>query len=252
MAADRRQLEALDEQRRKLLANIAHELATPLTSIRGFSETLLDPAIAVSEAERREYLGRIRGEAERLDLLTRDLLDLARLESGTVPLAVAPLDWAELCRNTVERFAPRFAAAGLALRWMGPLAEARIEGDGRRLEQVLENLLANALRYVPAGGSVEVRLDPPAAGAGAGAFALTVDDDGPGIAAGDLAQLFDRFYRADAARSTPGSGLGLAIVREIVQRHGGEVRAGNREPRGARFVVELPGAPPPAGPASCP
>jgi two-component system OmpR family sensor kinase len=161
MADDRRQVQAADDQRRKLLANISHELATPLTSIRGFAETLLDPSIQVSDEERTDYLHRVLDEAQRLDLLTRDVLDLARLEAGS-PLTLAPLDLAELSRNTVERFTAPFAAAGLKLDWRGPLDRAPIRGDGRRLEQVLDNLLMNALRYVPRGGRVEVALETPA------------------------------------------------------------------------------------------
>ena len=108
----------------------------------------------MSDDERGRYVRGVLEEARRLDRLIRDLFELARLEAGASPLALEPLDWTALCRNTVERFEPRFRDAGLSLRWQEPAAEAWIQADGHRMEQVLENLLVNTLRYVPAGGSL--------------------------------------------------------------------------------------------------
>jgi signal transduction histidine kinase len=241
MAADAGRLERADQERRRLLADISHELATPLTSIRGFAETLLNPDVSVNDAERADYLKRMLAESEKLDLLIRDLLDLARMEGGSAPLERTRLDWASLCRNTVDRFDPRFRAEGLTLRWTGPLEEAPVLGDGRRLEQLLDNLLENARRYVPRGGTVEVSLDRADAGV-PDRFRLTVRDDGPGFAPSDLPHVFERFRRGQASRDLPGSGLGLAIVAEIAQLHGGEVRAAHREPHGAILTVEIPAA----------
>jgi signal transduction histidine kinase len=236
LAAAREELGRAESQRSRLLADITHELSTPLTSIRGYVETLLDPAVPTSPEERAGYLRDVLDEAMRLDLLIQDLFDLVRLEAGATALKLERLDWAALCRNTTRRFEPRLREAGLALRWEREPGEAWVQADGRRMEQVVENLLVNALRYVPAGGAVVLSLEPAARGR----FRLTVSDDGPGIAAEDLPHVFERFYRADAVRSSSGSGLGLAIVREIVLRHGGEVRAEHARPRGATFVVELP------------
>ncbi len=243
IAGARDQLEATERQRRQLFADITHELATPLTSIRGYAETLLDPRVPVSEEERARYLSGVMDEARRLDRLIRDLFELARLEAGAAPLAREPLDWAALCRNTIERFAPRFRDARLALAWRPGLEEAWIEADGHRIEEVLENLLANALRYVPPGGSVEVALGRVSGGESR--FALTVGDDGPGLAPEELPHVFERFYRGAGAQAAGnpddrGSGLGLAIVREIVERHGGRVHAEPRVPHGLAIVVELP------------
>lgn len=236
LAAVREELGRAESQRSRLLADITHELSTPLTSIRGYVETLLDPAVPTTPEEREGYLRDVRDEARRLDLLIQDLFDLVRLEAGASALTLERLDWAALCRNTARRFEPRFREAGLTLRWAREPGEAWVRADGRRLEQVMENLLVNALRYVPAGGTVTLSL-----GRAAGdRFRLTVADDGPGLAPEDLPHVFERFYRADAVRSSGGSGLGLAIVREIVQRHGGEASAGRAEPRGAAFSVELP------------
>jgi two-component system sensor histidine kinase ResE len=177
-----------------------------------------------------------------MDLLIQDLLELTRLEAGAVSLATERLDWTALCRNTMQRFEPRFRAAGIQFLWDGPADETWLHADGRRLEQVLENLLVNVLRYVPKGGTVALSLEP-VADAKLPRFRLTVSDDGPGFPAADLPHVFDRFYRADLARSTGGSGLGLAIVQEIIRHHGGTVLAENRAPSGARIVVDLPGTP---------
>jgi signal transduction histidine kinase len=244
LAEARDRIEATERQRRQLFADITHELATPLTSIRGYAETLQDPHVPLSADERRRYERGVLEEARRLDRLIRDLFELARLEAGASPLVKERLDWAALCRNTVERFEPRFRAAGLHLDWNTELREAWVEADGHRLEEVLENLLANALRYVPEGGHVELGLERRE---GAGhRFRLTVHDDGPGIPDEELPHVFERFYRGTNVRGGSGSsddggsGLGLAIVREIVERHGGGVSAETRKPRGLAIHVELP------------
>lgn len=239
LAEAKRRVDESERQRKQLLADISHELATPLTSIRGYTETLLEPSVPVSDDEGFAYLRNILEEAQRMGLLIQDLLDLTRLETGAIALERVRLDWTELCRNTMGRFEARFKKAGLDIQWAGPIQPAGVLGDGRRLEQVLENLLVNALRYVPTGGTVTLSLEP-ARGAEEERLRLTVSDDGPGLPPENLPHIFDRFYRADAARSTAGSGLGLAIVKEIVRRHGGEVRAENRQPTGAAIVVELP------------
>ena len=163
---------------------------------------------------------------------------IAPITNGATQLSKEPLDWAALCRNTIERFAPRFRKAGLGLAWKESGREAWVFADGRRMEQVLENLLVNALRYVPHGGAVKARID-----AAPGALhRLTVSDDGPGIPAEELPLVFGRFYRgAGSAGGDPGgSGLGLAIVREIVERHGGSARAESNAPRGFAITIELP------------
>jgi signal transduction histidine kinase len=248
IAEARASLEENERQRRKLFADITHELATPLTSIRGYAETLLDPGVAVTAEERPRYLRGLLEEAARLDRLISDLFDLARLEAGASALHRERLDLAALGRHTVERFEPRFREAGLKLAWIEPPGPAWIEADGRRMEQVLENLLNNALRYVPRGGRVEVSLTPSGSGSGTGArHALHVADDGPGIPQGEMGHVFERFYRAEgigrpASADGKGSGLGLAIVKEIVERHGGTVRAESNDPHGLHIIVELPAA----------
>jgi signal transduction histidine kinase len=244
LGAARSQLESTSRQRRQLFANITHELATPLTSIRGYAETMLDPGVVVTDSERTRYMRGVLEESRRLDRLIHDLFDLARLEAGAAPLEMDRLDWVALCRNTVLRFERRFTEAGLRLRWQERVPEAWVRADGHRLEEVLENLLANALRYVPDGGSVELWLDRSPAGMKG--FQLGASDDGPGVGTEDLPHVFDRFYRgagarvSGASRDGGGSGLGLAIVREIIERHGGSVRAERREPHGLTILIEIP------------
>ncbi len=245
LGAARAELAAADQARRQLFADIAHELATPLTLIRGYSETLADRSVPMSPAEESRYLEHIHGAARRMDLLLHDLLDLARLEAGTVALECAPLDLAALAGNMAASYVARFAEAGVTLRTAGAGRAAWVMADGRRLEQVLTNLLENALRYVGAGGAVELRLETVGEG-GAERHVLRVEDDGPGFDERDLPHVFDRFYRGHNAGPVEGTGLGLSIVREIVTRHGGRCAAANRAPRGAVLQFDLPAIPAPA------
>jgi len=244
LAEARTRIAQNEDQRRQLFADITHELATPLTSIRGNAETLLDTGVRLTDEERAHFVRGVLEEAQRLDRAIRDLFELARLEAGATELQRERLDWVALCRHTAERFAPRFQEAHLRLQWHPATSEAWIYADGRRMEQVLENLLVNALRYVPPDGTVEMSL-APTNGSGNG-FQLEVRDDGPGVSPEELPHVFERFYRSASARGGGkardggGSGLGLAIVREIVERHGGRVSASTGHPRGLSIQVELP------------
>lgn len=234
-----------DETRRQLLADVSHELATPLTAIRGGAETLLDASVPLDDQGRARMLGDVLAASHRMEVLIEDLFDLTRLESGVVTLNAERIDWAELCHHLVDRYEGRFSDLGLRLQFAGPAEAAWVVADGRRLEQILENLLANALRYVTGPGRVKVVLKTVRGADGGGRHRLRIVDDGPGFPAGDLSRLFDRFYKSDRDRSSPGSGLGLAIVKELAQRHGGTVEAGNRDPgrgTGAVVTVELPAA----------
>jgi len=244
LAQARDELELHEQQRRQLFADITHELATPLTSIRATAETMLDPHVPLSDDERLRYVRGVLDESRRLDRLIRDLFELARLEAGATVLEMERLDWAALAWNTLERFTPRYTAAGLSLTLAQSPPEAWVRADGARLEQVLDNLLVNALRYVPQGGHVVLSLCRPESHRER--WRLTVCDDGPGLPADELPRVFERFYRGTASRSmldprhNGGSGLGLAIVREIVERHGGEVRARVSSPHGLAVEIELP------------
>ncbi|MFN0089837.1 MAG: sensor histidine kinase, partial [Acidimicrobiales bacterium] len=219
----------------QFLLSISHDLRTPLTSIRGYAEAILDGALDEPQHGARV----IRSEAARLERLVADLLELARLEARQFGLSPAPLDLARLAADGAAGFAPAAEAAG---RRITVRAEPTwVLADRDRLAQVIANLVENALRF--AASQVEVRAGPGPDGMGW----LQVADDGPGIAAEDLPHVFERLYvaRSRPRRKESGSGLGLAIVRELVAAMGGVVHAEAPPGGGARLVVRLPAVPTP-------
>jgi two-component system phosphate regulon sensor histidine kinase PhoR len=231
----RRRLEVL---RRDFVANASHELKTPVAAVRALAETLLTALPDDPEAGRR-FAGRIARETERLDALAGDLLDLSRVERGT--LDVEPVDLVGLVKEVVGGYADRAEERHIKLSTeLQPGVAMR--GDRAQLGLLLSNLIDNALRYTPAKGTVRVRLD-----AAEGRAILQVADNGEGIPADELPRIFERFYRVDKARTrqTGGTGLGLAIVRHVAEAHGGAVRAGSELGRGSTFTVTLPLAGPP-------
>jgi len=233
----RRRLEVL---RRDFVANASHELKTPVAAVRALAETLLTALPDDPEAGRR-FAFRIGREAERLDVLARDLLDLSRVERGT--LDVEPVDLVGLAKEVVGGYADRAEERRIRLETdLRP--DVAIRGDRAQLGLLLSNLVDNALRYTQAKGTVCVRLD-----AAEGRAVLQVADTGEGIPAGELPRVFERFYRVDKARArqTGGTGLGLAIVRHIAEAHGGAVRVESELGRGSTFTVTLPMVGPPAG-----
>ena len=231
----RRRLEVL---RRDFVANASHELKTPVAAVRALAETLLTALPDDPEAGRR-FAERIGREAERLDLLTRDLLDLSRVERGA--LDVEPVDLVGLVKEVVGGYADRAEERRIKLSTEVEPAVA-LRGDRAQLGLLLSNLIDNALRYTPAKGAVCVRLNAAESRA-----VLQVHDTGQGIPAGELSRVFERFYRVDKARArqTGGTGLGLAIVRHVAEAHGGTVRVDSELSRGSTFTVTLPVAGPP-------
>ncbi len=225
-----------DRARRQLLADVTHELRTPLTAIRGYAETLTLPAFAPDSPHGRHAVHVVDVEAQRLERLVNDLLDLARFDAGGAPLELADVPVSRLFTRVVDRHGLAAAAAGIAIHTaVAPDAET-VRGDERRLEQVLQNLTANALRHTPAGGQVSL-----AATRDADTVLLTIRDTGAGIDAAHLPYVFDRFYKADPARSDAGgTGLGLSIVKAIVERHGGAVRVTSTPGVATCFEVRLP------------
>ncbi len=216
--ADREKVRRLDEMKSELLSNLSHEMRTPLTSIQGFADFLLRGE-GLGE-EPRKYLGIISGEARRLGRLLEDFLGLARLEAGDVALVKEPFDPLELGDKVVRLLAPQAAARGATLRFFPGEGVTSLTADRDRVEQVLVNLVGNALRH--GGQGVKVAVAVQAAPDGRTLF--SVADDGHGIPEDELPRIFDRFYRGEAARASEeekGSGLGLALAREIVERHGG-------------------------------
>jgi signal transduction histidine kinase len=227
-----------DRVRRQLLADVSHELMTPLTAIRGYTETLAMPELPVDAATRARYFGIVEEETYKLEAIIGDLLDLAKVEGGGGELTIEPVAVAELFGRVADRHAPGLRSRGISLEIEAPDA-LELDGDPQRLEQAIQNLASNAIRHTPDGGRVELR-----AAEEGDMLRIAVRDTGPGIAPEHVGRIFDRFYKADASRTangtTSGSGLGLSIVRAIVERHGGRVNAANAPDGGAIFELRLP------------
>ena len=231
---DLTELQRLESVRRDFVANASHELRTPLTAIRGFAETLV--ASEVPEPERRKYLRVILDHAKRIDALIDDLLELSRLESETVALELERVELGPIVANVIENLSERFAERGVSTDG-SKLAAPPARADRRAVEQILYNLLDNAAKYTEPGGRVEVSALRD------GQFVrVTVADTGVGIPEADRARIFERFYRADKARSRElgGTGLGLSIVRHLVESLAGEIDVESTPGVGSRFSFTLP------------
>lgn len=228
MAAE---LAETDRHRRDLVANVSHELRTPITALQVQLENLVDGVSEPDPATFRVMLAQV----ERLGRLVKQLLDLSRLESGAVPLDRSEFRVEPLLSHAVREQQLQGVPVTVAVE-VEP-ADLTADGDPERVHQVVANLLENAVRYTPSGGQVDVRARRSATG-----VVIEVIDEGPGIPDDERARVFDRFYRADAARAAQdgGAGLGLAIARWIVDLHGGEIHPEPREPHGCRMVVTLP------------
>lgn len=230
MAAE---LEGVDRLRRDLVANVSHELRTPLTALRAVLENLVDGVAAADPATLRTMLS----QTERLCRLVDQLLDLSRLESGAVPLELCHFDVRDIVQQAVSEVtlhAPPVSVVPDTEN--GPAATL---GDPERIHQVIRNLLENALRYSPAGATILVRVRRSEQ-----YVRVEVIDEGPGISPEDAGRVFERFYRADEARSSAagGAGLGLAIAQWIIDLHGGRIWVEPAHPKGCCVVVELPWA----------
>jgi signal transduction histidine kinase len=232
------QLREVDQQRRRLFADLAHELATPAGAILGIADTLAEPALCPpgpeGDALRARLLKALAEEAQRLGALTRDLGELAHLEDPQIALRPVPDDLAAVAARVVERMNAAGGAPIITLR----AAPAPVTIDPGRIEQVLVNLLGNARRYSPAGASVEVQVAPlPGGGA-----EVSVRDHGPGVPEALLPRLGERLFRQDPSRDrrTGGHGLGLALARQIVLRHQGALHFQNAPDGGLLAQVRLP------------
>jgi two-component system sensor histidine kinase ResE len=228
------------QSQRDFVANVSHELKTPLTSIQGFAQAILDDTADTPEA-RRQAAQIIYNESAQMHRMALDLLDLARLEAGTADLKMSTVDVGVLLRSIVEKFLPQATKAGVNLQVDIPDDLPTLSADGDRLAQVFTNLVDNALKFTPAHG--QVTLSAKKVGA---ELELSVTDSGLGVESEALSRLFDRFYQADPSRAggeRHGAGLGLAIVKEIVQAHGGKIGVRSQVGHGTTFTIQLPLAP---------
>jgi len=235
LAARQAQLVEADRAPRQLLADVSHELMTPLTAIRGYAETLALPQFVPPSKEGQRAVKVIQEEGERIERLVKDLLDLARFEAGGISLEQDNVDVDEIFERASERNAKTAQDKGVEIV-IEPHDDIRMIGDPHRLEQAVQNLAANALRHTPPGGVVRL-----GASRGDGTVKITVSDTGVGIPPEHLPHVFDRFYKADQSRShAGGSGLGLSIVKAIVERHGGTVAVRSTQGVETTFEIVLP------------
>jgi two-component system phosphate regulon sensor histidine kinase PhoR len=232
---DLTRLKKLERTREEFVANVSHELRTPLSLIKGYAETLLDGAGQDPEVLSR-FLQIIDRNAERLRLLIEDLLTISELESGRVKLECQSIDLKPVIDKVLADYQARAAAKGTRLENRAP--SLLVHADANRLEQVLSNLLDNAIKYGKPAGNVTLQAQVT----GSAQVEIAVHDDGPGIPPAALERIFERFYRLDKGRSRDqgGTGLGLAIVKHIVQSHGGKVWAESSPGHGAAFYFTLP------------
>jgi two-component system phosphate regulon sensor histidine kinase PhoR len=229
-------LKQADEIRRDFVANVSHELRTPLSIFHGSLETLLEPG-DLDEDETRHIYEVMKRHSDRLNLLVNDLLSLARLESKEANLQLAEIKLRDFLEDVTGDWAKRLVGKNLRLELEVPDNFPTLRADERRLEEVVHNLLDNAVKYSHQNGRIVIQ-----AGAPDQEIVLSVRDEGVGIAANDLPRIFERFYRADRARSRElgGTGLGLSIVKHIAQLHGGRVEAESVIGQGTTIRVILP------------
>lgn len=229
------EIKKLEQMRKDFVANVSHELKTPLTSIKGFAETLLDGAQDVPEI-REQFLNIIHDESERMQTLVEDLLELSRLEQDNYQLETTIVDVTSLLRETATLLQRKAEEKQMQIH-LETEEEVFIRADLNRLKQVVVNLVANALNYTPSGGNVWISLED-----GEEAVMLRIKDDGIGIHPKEMQRIFERFYRIDKARSrnSGGTGLGLAIVKHIIDLHHGTIEVDSEENQGTTFTIRLP------------
>jgi len=247
----------LEEVRRDFIANLSHELKTPLTAIRGYAETLLeecggDPAGRPSSPESRKSLEVIFRRASEMSHLTENLLNLSRIESGKEDLSLESVALRPFVASLLERFSAQARVKRIELASEIPESAPPLSADPHKLNQILSNLVDNAVKYTQEGGRIWVRASAPSLPSplkgervgvrGNNEVQIEVEDNGPGIPLEDRERIFERFYRVDKARSrgTGGAGLGLAIVKHLVELHGGRVEVQSEVGRGSSFQIFLP------------
>ncbi|MBN1954875.1 MAG: HAMP domain-containing protein [Anaerolineae bacterium] len=262
---DLTEVRRLETVRRDFVSNISHELRTPLASLKALTETLRDGALEDPPAAHR-FLNRMETEVDALTQMVRELLELSRIESGQVPFDIRPADVEDVILLSVDRLRPQAERAGLELNVELEAGLPPVQADVERMQQVFTNLVHNAIKFTPPGGRVSVHVmyvedgdtvtrrhgdkETPILSLSPGhlvtwspCLLISVSDTGVGIPAQDLPRIFERFYKADRARSGGGTGLGLSIAKHIIQSHGGRIWAESTEGRGSTFYVALPISP---------
>lgn len=232
-------LRQTERVRRDFISNISHELRTPLASLKALTETLQEGALDDPPAAHR-FLQRMEKEVDALSLMVSELLELSRIESGQVPLHYKATSPCDLITQAVDRLRLQAERAGLTLKTDCPAQIPLIQADPSRLEQVLVNLIHNAIKFTPAGGEILVKAQAGEFNQKPEMVYFSVQDTGIGIPAAELARIFERFYKTDRSRSGGGTGLGLAIARHMVEAHGGEIWAQSVENQGSRFYFYIP------------
>ena len=231
---DLTRLRRLETVRRDFVSNLSHELRTPLASLKALTETLQDGALDDPPAA-RHFLDQMMTEVDALTQMVAELLELSRIESGQVALDLKPVAAFELLSSAAERMRLQTERAGLVLRVECPPDLPNVRADAARLEQVLVNLIHNAVKFTHPGGEVTLLAETID-----GAVRFAVRDSGVGISADDLSRIFERFYKSDRSRSGGGTGLGLSIARHIVEAHGGRIWAESRQGEGTNIFFTIP------------
>jgi len=234
LVQDLTELRRLETVRRDFIANLSHELRTPVTSLKALTETLNEGAIDQPSVA-RDFVSKMNVEVDRLAQMVQEMGELSRIESGEAPLKQSPVNIGDVAARVVKRLQAQADRAGLQVRLDIASGLPSVSADEARIEQVLVNLMHNAIKFTPPGGTVNI-----AAKADGDMLVVSVSDTGVGISADDLPRVFERFYKADRARAGGGTGLGLAIAKHVVEAHGGKIWVESVEGRGATFSFGLP------------
>lgn len=234
LVQDLTRIRRLETVRRDFISNLSHELRTPLASLRALAETLQDGALDDPPAARR-FIDQIQIEVDALTQMVTELLELSKIESGRLSLDLAPASACDLLDSASRRMQLQAERAGLNLRVECANDLPKVKIDSQRLEQVLVNLIHNAVKFTRSGGEVVLFAE-----AGIGEVRFAVRDSGIGIPADDVTRIFERFYRVDKSRTGSGTGLGLSIAKHIVEAHNGKIWAESVEGRGSTFYFSIP------------
>jgi two-component system phosphate regulon sensor histidine kinase PhoR len=227
-------IKRLEKVRQDFIANISHELRTPIASLKAMVETLQNGAVT-DKSVAEDFLQRMQVETDKLAQMVNELGELSRIESGDLSLKLEPVDLSESVRRVVERLRPQAERAQLSLNFALSANLPLVMGDENRIEQVLVNVVHNAIKFTPKNGRVTISSEVEG-----DSVLISISDNGIGIPADDLPRIFERFYKVDRARSGGGTGLGLAIAKHIVQAHGGSIWVKSEEGKGSTFTFSLP------------